>query len=352
MLDRQESVGNRLSQKDNYWILILPLKMKLISKNQDKIKDKNVLLRIDADVPIKNGQVIDDSRLSASLPTIKYLLENGANLTIIGHLDRPAGKEVPELKMRPVEDKLIELIGTHDRWQILENLRFNPGEEENDPEFSRQLASGQDIFVQDAFAVCHRAHSSTVGITKFLPSLAGLSVEREMKNLNNFLHNSSKPIVAIIGGAKIEDKKPVINAFLDQVEQVLVGGKVANELQKEKDKLSKKIILPIDGNPNILGFDIGPKTIDLFSNIIASAKTIFWAGPIGKCGDPRYSEGTRKIAQAIIDSKAVKYAGGGDTSAYIYQNKIADKFDYISTGGGAALDYLVGKKLPGLEALE
>lgn len=323
-----------------------------MKKIQDtEIKDKNVLVRIDADVPIVDGVVLDDERLQASIPTLKYLIENGAKVTIIGHIGRPKGKELPELKMLPVEDKLIELLGTHQNWQILENLRFNAGEEKNDPEFVAHLVAGQDLFVQDAFATCHRNHASTVGVAKLLPTYAGMSVQKEIEELTKLLQNPPRPFVLIVGGAKVEDKKPVIDNLLNKVDQVLVGGVVANEFQKEKENLSEKIILPIDGRPSIEGLDIGPKTIENFKEIISRAKTIFWAGTMGKYEDPQYALGSEEIAEAIVVSGAKKYAGGGDTTSFIRQNNLQDKFDFLSTGGGATLEFLAGKTLPGLEVL-
>lgn len=317
-----------------------------------EIKDKNVLLRLDADVPIEEGVILDAERLEVSIPILKYLLENGAKVTIIGHIGRPGGKKVEKLKMRPVEDKLIELLGTHQNWQILENLRFNSGEEENNPEFVKQLAAGQDIFIQDAFATCHRAHASTVGVAKLLPSYAGFSVQKEVEKLTELLENPKRPFVVIVGGAKIEDKKPVINNLLDKADKILAGGVVANKLQREKKQLSKKIVLPIDGVPDIEGLDIGPRTITIFKELIAGAKTIFWVGPMGQYENPKYAAGTKEIAQAIIKSPAKKYAGGGDTTAFIRKYNLEDKFDFLSTGGGATLEFLSGKKLPGLEVLE
>ena len=316
-----------------------------------KVENKNVLVRIDSDVPVKDEQVTDDERLQASIPTLKYLLENGAKVTIIGHIGRPNSEEVTELKMRPVEDKLIELLGTHLNWQILENLRFNAGEEENNPEFTEHLIAGQDLFVQDAFATCHRNHASTVGVAKLLPSYAGMSVQKEVENLSKILESPVRPFIVIVGGAKIEDKKPVIDGLLPIADKILVGGVVANVLQKEKEQLSPKIVLPIDGLPKLTGFDIGPKTIALFKKIIESAKTIFWAGTMGKYENPEYSIGSKEIAEAIVASHAKKFAGGGDTTSFIRQNNLQDKFDFLSTGGGATLEYLSGKKLPGLEVL-
>ncbi len=191
-----------------------------------QVNGKNVLLRIDTDVLDEKGQMKDDSRLLASVPTIRHLLDNGAKITIIGHIGRPEGKEVPALKMRPVEDKLIELVGTHNNWQILENLRFNPGEEANDPGFAKELATGQDVFVQDAFATCHRAHASIAGVKSILPTFAGLSVQKEIDHLSVLLYAAN--IVMIIGGKKAEDKLPVIANLANKTQGFLIGGVVAN----------------------------------------------------------------------------------------------------------------------------
>lgn len=371
--------------------------MKKISNNKSQFKDKNVLVRVDSDVVIKDGQVLDDERLQASIPTIKYLLENGAKVTIIGHLGRPKGKEVAELKMRPIEDKFIEFLGTHQNWQILENLRFNAGEEENDPQFVKQLVTGQDFFVQDAFATCHREHASIVGVAGFLPSFAGFSVIKEAENLDRILESPSDGFTIIIGGKKALDKLPVIENLMSKAENFLIGGVVADTflaaegyslgkslVEKEvfdatkaiKDKFSKnkknlllpddlvfsKSIekseetktLPIDNLEDIADFyavDIGPKTSDKYCRIIKDSKTIFWNGNMGVTEVDDFDRGTMKIAEAIANSSAKKYAGGGDTTAFIRLAGIAQNFDFISTAGGATLEYLAGKKLPGLEVL-
>ncbi len=373
--------------------------MKKIQEVQ--VKDKNVLLRIDADVPIEDGKVVNDDRIKSSLPTLKYLLENGAKVTIIGHIGRPEGKEIPELKMRPVEDKLIELLGTHNNWQILENLRFNKGEEENDPEFAKILTISQDIFVQDAFASCHRAHASTNEIAKILPSYAGMSVQKEVENLDEILNSSKEGFTIIIGGAKAEDKLPVIKNLFEKCENFLIGGVVASIflscenydlgkslIEKEtyeqareilemfsKDS-NKKLVLPTDlifsksikepieplllklselkssEHHDWMAVDIGEKTVNNFRKIIYKSKTIFWNGNLGVTEVADFSHATKAISSAIVDSKARKYAGGGDTTTYLKTNNYANKFNYLSNAGGASLEYLAGKKLPGLEVLK
>jgi len=364
-----------------------------------KIKDKNVLVRIDADVPIVNGFIDDDTRLKASIPTLKYLLEGGARATIIGHIGRPKGKEDPNLKIRPIEDKLIEFLGTHNNWQILENLRFNKGEEENDPEFAKQLIVGQDVFIQDAFATCHRAHASTVGVAKLLPSYAGMSVFREVEGLSKILDSPKEGFLIIIGGRKAEDKLPVIENLFDKAESFIIGGVVASTflagkgcdlgksliekevlpdtkkiLAKFSQDASKKLLLPkdllfsrsiekpidaqeldigaADKMADLMGVDIGAETISNYKFEIKNAKTIFWNGNMGVSEVPEFARGTWTIAEAIGNAEAKIYAGGGDTAAFIRKVGLGDNFDFISNAGGATLEYMAGKKLPGLEVLE
>lgn len=373
--------------------------MKLLIENEDKIKGKNVLLRIDTDVPIKDGRVLDDDRLQTSFPTIEYLLQRGVKVTIIGHLGRPDGKVVDELKMRPIEDKLIELLATHKNWQILENLRFSPGEEKNDPGFAEQLATGQDVFVQDAFATCHRAHASTVGVAKLLPSFAGLAIQKEVEGLQRILSSPVEGFTIIIGGKKVEDKLPIIANLFNKAQTFLIGGVIANTflsakgvqlgkslienevLSKAKEILekfeqgkSKKLILPVDlllsksitkpeevRHENVedlydikdyYAVDIGAETTANFLYRIKESQTIFWNGNMGISEVEDFRKSTWKIAEAIANSEARKYAGGGDTSSFIRKVGLADNFDFISTAGGTTLEYLAGKKLPGLEVLE
>jgi len=367
---------------------------------QAQIKDKNVLIRIDTDILNDDGAIKDDFRLRASIPTLKYLLEKGAKLTIIGHIGRPKGKEVPELKMRPVEDKLIELLGTHNDWQILENLRFNPGEESDDQEFAKQLTVGQDLFVQDAFATCHRAHASTVGITKFLPSYAGLLVQKEIENLGKMLANKEKPFTVILGGSKISDKLPVIKNLMSRADNFLIGGAIANTFLAARrhhmgkslvepdsfseaniiwknimDEARRNIFLPTDvmlsksdnkpsevknvGIKNLLqptyddyfAVDIGSKTVEQFSIVILQSRTIFWNGNMGISEVPEFAEGTNKIAEIIGKSSGYVVIGGGDTVAAFESLKISNDHIFLSTGGGATLEFLAGKQLPGLKAL-
>lgn len=373
--------------------------MNLLIENEDKIKGKNVLVRIDADVPIENGVVVDDQRIQASIPTIEYLLQRGAKVTIIGHIGRPEGKEVPELKMRPVEDKLIELLASHSNWQILENLRFDDGEEKNDSGFAEQLATGQDVFVQDAFATCHRKHASTAGVAKLLPSFAGFAVQKEIDGLNKILESPESGFTIIIGGKKIEDKLPVIANLFEKAENFLIGGAIANTfltargvklgkslienkvleqakeiLKKFEEYPAKKLLLPIDllfsksierpleeryeniedlnNIDDFYAVDIGAETTANFLVTIKNSQTIFWNGNMGVTEVEEFRTGTWKIAEAIGNSLARKYAGGGDTATFIHQIGLENNFDFISNAGGATLDYLAGKKLPGLEVLE
>ena len=370
---------------------------------QAQIKDKNVLVRIDTDILDDNSIIKDDSRLEASIPTLKYLLENGAKVTIIGHIGRPGGKEVGKLKMRPVEDKLIELLGTHTNWQILENLRFNPGEEKNDPEFAKLLATGQDIFINDSFGTCHRPHASIVGITKLLPSFAGFGIVKEIENLTRLLESKEKPFTVILGGAKIADKLPVIKNLMSKADNFLIGGAIANtflaarrhhlgkslveedffreaniiwqSIMDEPDKsiflptdlvLSKSMEKPIeiqtiqvkklikpDAFHDFAAVDIGPETIQTFSTKILQSRRIFGNGNMGISEVPEFAEGTKKIAEIIAKSSAQVVIGGGDTVAAYESLNIPPKENiFLSTGGGATSEFLAGKQLPGLVVLD
>lgn len=373
--------------------------MKLLIENEDKIRNKNVLVRIDTDVPIKDGVVTDDERIKASLPTIEYLLQRGAKVTIIGHIGRPNGKEVSDFKMRPIEDKLIEALASHTNWQILENLRFSPGEEKNDPGFAEQLATGQDVFVQDAFATCHRAHASTVGVAKLLPSFAGLAIQKEVEGLQRILSSPVPGFTIIIGGKKVEDKLPIIANLFSKAQTFLIGGVIANTflaakgfklgkslieekllgeakeiLQKFSQDPTKKFILPVDlvfsksvEKPLDLKYenledqsdlkdyyavDISAETLAEFLVEIKNSQTIFWNGNMGVTEVEEFRNGTWKIAEAIGNATARKFAGGGDTATFIRKVGLENNFDFISNAGGATLEYLAGKKLPGLEVLE
>jgi phosphoglycerate kinase len=346
-------------------------------KNID-VKNKRVLVRCDFDVPLDNGKILNDFRIRKAIPTIKYLIDKGAKVTLMGHLGRPNGAE-ESLRMAPVKKRVVELLGQE--ITVLENLRFNKGEEENSDEFAKELASLADIYVNDAFAVSHRNHASVTGITKYLPSFAGLLLESEVKILSEAM-NSSK-LVAVIGGSKVETKIKVIQEFLEKADHVLIGGKIANAilavkgmapksyLPKDIEEVKKinltstKLHLPVDvmatgGRESALAkvkedeemLDIGPETIKMFSKIIKTAKNIVWAGPLGYFEDPVYAKGTKEIGLAIVNSKAFKIAGGGDTISALSEFNLMDKFDHISTGGGAMLMFLGGEELPGLKVLE
>lgn len=377
--------------------------------------NKKVLVRVDFNVPIKNGKVVDDTRIAESLPTIKYLLEKNCVLMLCSHLGRPKGKVVSDMSLKPVAEKLSEVlqkkvffaedcIGEKPKIVIkdlkagdillLENLRFHSEEEKNIESFSKELASLSDCFVNDAFGSSHRAHSSVVGVTKFLPSFAGFLLEKEIENLTKIKEMAEKPFVVILGGAKVSDKIGVINNLLDKANSIIIGGGMSftflaakgymvgksileedkiesakNTLQSAYEK-SVNILLPKDfviadniDDTNIsvvsateipvnkMGLDVGPKTIAEFIAEINKAKTIFWNGPVGVFEKGQFSEGTKNITQAIAKSSAYKVCGGGDTISAISQ--FADKinFNFISTGGGASLEFLEGKILPGVAAL-
>lgn len=379
------------------------------------LENKKVLVRCDFNVPLdEEGNITDDFRIQQSLPTIKYLIEKKAKVILMSHLDKPGGKVVENLRLTPVKDRIEnylkisidkadDCIGEEVKKKIekmkegdvllLENLRFHPGEESNDLEFARQLADLGDIYVNDAFGTCHRKHASIVGIPKFLPSFAGLLLKKELDAFSKVVLNPSRPLVVIIGGAKIESKIKVIKYFLKNSDHLLIGGKIANsiltvkgvllgrpwpeeEVVKEIKKLdltSPNLHLPVDvlASPTETGkygtrvsapgrvrkdellLDIGPETIKMFSKIIGLANTIIWAGPMGFFENPLFEKGTREIAEAIIkNQKAFKVAGGGDTISALRKFHLEKWFNHISTGGGAMLGFLAGEELPGISALE
>jgi phosphoglycerate kinase len=339
------------------------------------LKAKRVLLRCDFNVPLKGKEILDDFRIKATIPTIEYLIERGAKIILMSHLDDPKGKFVEDLKLDGVQEKLMEYLDLSivkapdcigeeiEKWTkemeegeilLLENLRFHKEEEENDEEFSKKLSRLGDIYINDAFGVSHRKHASIVGVPKFLDSGIGLLMEKEINNLNRLIENPQKPLVAIIGGKKIEDKSRVINRISEFADFILVNHLIFKEI-KEKGieiKYPFKILPPIDGiEENGEFLDIGPKTISLFKEKIQNAKTVFWAGPLGKIEDERYTKGSEEIANAIVKSNAFSVAGGGETIEFINKINLSFKFSHISTGGGAMLVYLSGEKLVGLEAL-
>ncbi|MCK9431895.1 MAG: phosphoglycerate kinase [Candidatus Omnitrophica bacterium] len=388
---------------------------KLTLKDID-LKDKTVLMRADFNVPQDAElKITDDTRIRATLPTLKYILDHGASkVVLMSHLGRPDGKPVAKYSLKQVAARLKELMGqdvfflddcagpqikpaiqkTSEKLVLLENLRFHAEEEENDPEFARQLASLGEVFVNDAFGTAHRAHASTEGVTHFLKSAAGLLLEKEIKYLGDAVKDPQKPFVVILGGAKVSDKIGVIENLLPKCDAIIVGGGMAYTFLKaqgkqignsklEKDKLDlaksilgkaaqlkKEILLPVDNlvvdaiqadakteivGDNIpdgkIAVDIGPKTLKFFEDTLKTAKTIVWNGPMGIFEMDAFSKGTRGLAEFIGGLDCVSIIGGGDTAAAVAKFKLEDKMSHISTGGGASLEFLEGKDLPGIAAL-
>ncbi|MFZ3057754.1 MAG: phosphoglycerate kinase [Minisyncoccales bacterium] len=381
------------------------------------VRGKKVLLRADFNAPLtKEGEVGDDFRIRKVAPTLEYLRNNGAKIIIITHLGQPKGKDL-KYSIRPIARKLWEVVGGKVQFVndtigksvekeinqmeegeiiVLENLRFYKGEEENSEEFSQQLARLGDIFVQDGFGVCHRSHASIVGVTKYIPSYPGLLLEEEIRVLSNALVSPDRPLVSIIGGAKVSTKTRVIERLLDKSDYLLLGGKIANsllvakgicikdllsddeedlmEVVKRIDLTSPKLHLPIDGimalhdfeeeysRIGAVGtvrreegiFDIGPETVEKYMAVLSEAKTIIWNGPLGLFEKKPFDKGTVDIAKMIggINSQVFSIVGGGETVEAIQQLGIENQFDHVSTGGGAMLDFMAGKDLPGIVALE
>lgn len=379
---------------------------------QARLKEKKILVRFDYNVPLANGKVADDERLKASLPTIKYLLKNNCRIIIISHLGRPKGKFVKSLRLNPVAKRLSELLKQNvkkldktigievqkavEKLQpreiiLLENVQFLKGERENSKQYGKDLASLADIFVMDAFGQAHRNYASLTQVQKFIPSYAGFIVNSEIKILSKVLNNPKKPFVAVLGGVKVSDKIKLIENLLKKVDKLLIGGAMAFTFLKAQGQntgnslvedtflntakrllKSGKIVLPVDAIladkftanarkqitsiENIekpwLGLDIGPKTLKVFEKELSKAKTIIWNGPMGVFEFPRFSLGTIELAKFIAKSNATTIIGGGDTIAAAKKSKVSKKFTHSSTGGGAMLEFLEGKKLPAIVALE
>jgi phosphoglycerate kinase len=330
---------------------------------------KRVLVRSDLNVPLEDGRIADETRIQASLPTLRLLLEGEAEtVTVCSHLGRPKGQD-PKLSLEPVEERLRTLL-PEDRLRVLENTRFNLGETKNDPVFAQELADANDLFVQDAFGSVHRAHASTVGVAEILPAYAGLLLERELAELGKLLGDVERPFILISGGAKVDDKLGVLQNLGDKADAVLVGGKMAEQI-RSANPLPFEVVLPVDvvaasgfaedAKTQVvpydalpegwLGLDIGPRTSELFAGHIAKARTIFWNGPMGVFEWPPFAEGTKAVAQAVAASDGYSVVGGADSARALTELGLADKVSWLSTGGGAALELLEGKDLPGVSVI-
>ena len=381
------------------------------------LKGKKVLVRCDFNVPMdENRNITDNTRIVAALPTIKYLLENNCAVILCSHLGRPKGEFKPEFSLRPVAKELSKLldkevimaedvVGEDAKTKaenlkqgeilLLENVRFHREETDNDPAFSKELASMAEIYVSDAFGTVHRAHASTAGVAQYLPAVSGFLIEKELKFLGNAVSNPERPFVAILGGAKVSDKIGVIDSLLEKVDTLIIGGgmaytffkaqgyevgrslceldklDLARDLMKKAEEKGIKLMLPVDTvvgkefkedteSKNVKcteipvdweGFDIGEESIKIFSEEIKKAKTVVWNGPLGLFEFPQFAVGTNAIAKVLSEIDATTIIGGGDSAAAVRKAGIADKMTHISTGGGASLEFLEGKKLPGIECL-
>ncbi len=334
------------------------------------VKNKRVLVRADFNVELKNGDVMEKFKIAAVKETIEFLLQQeNVKVALISHMGRPSGPD-PKSSLSQITDDLERILGIKIKFAedcigekvgqgladllgkealLLENVRFYAGDETNDPGLSKKLAENFDIFVNDAFSVCHRDQSSVTGIAKLLPSYAGLWLQKEVANLTMAMENPKRPSLAIIGGAKIETKLPLIESFQKTYDAILIGGMVANEAIDKNLKFRADVILPSDFAKNRL--DIGPNTIKKFKEVISHAQTIIWNGPMGKFEEPPYDTGTKEVLNAIIQGGAYSIMGGGESVQILEENNAIDKISFVSTGGGAMLEFLSGNKLPGIEAL-
>ena len=384
-----------------------------------ELKGKKVLCRCDFNVPMKDGEITDDFRIVSSLPTVKYLIEQGARVILMSHMGKPKGEPKPELSLGPVALRLTELLGQEVKFiscptvisdsvremaeglsdgevMLLENTRYRAEETKSEEPFTGELASLGELFVNDAFGTAHRDHSSTAGIARYLPTVSGFLIEKEVKFLGDALDKPERPIVAIMGGAKVGDKIPVIENLMKKVDTIIIGGgmtytffkakgyeigksildsdsiELSGELLRKAEAAGVKIMLPVDTlctddfsennvievydadkiPAELMGMDIGPKTIALYEEEIAKAKTIVWNGPMGVFENPKFEAGTKAVAQALADSDAVTVIGGGDSAAAVEQFGLKDRMTHVSTGGGASMEFLEGKVLPGIACIE
>jgi phosphoglycerate kinase len=334
-----------------------------------EVGGKRVLVRADLNVPLEDGQVADDTRIRAAVPTLRLLLERGAEeVRVCSHLGRPKGED-PAYRMAPVAERLRTLLDDP-RLDVLENTRFHPGETKNDPAFARELAEGCDLYVNDAFGSAHRAHSSTEAVAQLLPAYAGLLLLAELEHLGRLLGDVERPFVLVTGGAKVEDKLGVLQNLGGRADTVLVGGKMAEELRDENplgfevelpqdvvaaaafDEHAEARVTPYDDLPEgWLGLDIGPAARGSFADRIRAAHTVFWNGPMGVFEWERFAEGTRAVAQAVADAEGFTVVGGGDSVRAVQEAGLAEHISWVSTGGGASLELLEGKELPGVAAI-
>ena len=384
-----------------------------------EVKGKRALVRCDFNVPLKDGVITDDIRIVSALPTIRYLIEGGAKVILMSHLGRPDGEPKKEFTLAPVAERLSQLLGTEVKFvssdtvvddkvkeaaaalengqvMLLENVRFRKEETKNGADFAKELAQLGDFFVNDAFGTAHRAHASTAGVADYLPAVSGFLIEKEVEFLGNAVENPKRPFVAIMGGAKVGDKIPVIENLLKKVDTLIIGGgmaytffksqgleigtsildrdnvELAAELLKKAEAAGVKMLLPVDcvcgkefkndteyavySKDNIpadmMGLDIGPKTAELYRQAASDAATVVWNGPMGVFEMPNFAKGTKAVAEALAESDAVTIIGGGDSAAAVEQFGLADKMTHISTGGGASLEFLEGKTLPGIAVIE